>query len=625
MSDSRYSYDENAEVWPYFAITLLGVVLVPSTISTVQSVLAPDEETIAIKERKESHKTENQEHIDRFLAKRRRSRLFSQSTLLVVLGWAAIAGLVYYTVSQVREDDAAQVFDPYDILGVSYSATERQIKSVYRKLTLKFHPDKIRDVGNSTREELEARYVDITKAYRALTDEVTRENFLKYGHPDGPQQTRYGIALPKFLVEGKGSPLVIAAYVLAVGIMLPIIVGSWWSNSKTYNKMGIHQTTAASFYEDIAKVQPHFMTYDKLLDVLCGAEEYRELLPHLSKKQVRELLDAHLGRRVVPNEADKLVVVERATTLLRGLLDIAEAFKDGGLCEKIVCLQRCVVQAVPVERQAWGEMLQLPGVTADDIEKAGGIDKFTPPQAARDYARLSVPRLVHLKSYFKVPGEKVVPPQSQTHLVIKFMVVPWGAEVPEVDPKLIEEEDEDEETNIKVLQEPLSTNDKAPVIPYAQAPYYPGFYRPAWYGFIIGERENKVVDGPAEMTRVSYDNLRLSDKELQDGTQLTIATFKMQITSASPPFPGEFAFKLALYSSGYFGCDIVQPISMIVQKPPPEPELEEPEPEDDEDAEGAEKEVDSDDEEEDLSDIDTDTEDEDEPESAEPEEPAKTK
>ena len=45
--------------------------------------------------------------------------------------------------------------------------------------------------------------MDINKAYRALTNEKAKENFKKYGNPDGPGLFHYGFALPFFLLEGK--------------------------------------------------------------------------------------------------------------------------------------------------------------------------------------------------------------------------------------------------------------------------------------------------------------------------------------------------------------------------------------------------------------------------------------
>jgi translocation protein SEC63 len=64
----------------------------------------------------------------------------------------------------------------------------------------------------------------LTKAYKALTDEVTRENLAKYGNPDGPQQREDKIAIPQWVVEGKNGIWVLGAYGLVLGVGIPWIV-----------------------------------------------------------------------------------------------------------------------------------------------------------------------------------------------------------------------------------------------------------------------------------------------------------------------------------------------------------------------------------------------------------------
>ena len=89
-----------------------------------------------------------------------------------------------------------QKFDPFEILDVLPGASPSQIKRAYRKLSLSFHPDKNPDDPLAA-----SRFIQITKAFQALTDEIAKRNWEKFGNPDGPQTTKVGIGLPRFLLE----------------------------------------------------------------------------------------------------------------------------------------------------------------------------------------------------------------------------------------------------------------------------------------------------------------------------------------------------------------------------------------------------------------------------------------
>lgn len=67
--------------------------------------------------------------------------------------------------------------DYYDILGVSRDSTQDDIKKAYRKLALKFHPDK----HPSERETYEAKFKEISEAYNVLSDEHKRAAYDQFG------------------------------------------------------------------------------------------------------------------------------------------------------------------------------------------------------------------------------------------------------------------------------------------------------------------------------------------------------------------------------------------------------------------------------------------------------------
>jgi len=66
--------------------------------------------------------------------------------------------------------------DYYEALGLSKNATEAEIKKAYRKLALKFHPDK--NQGDKTAEE---RFKEITEAYAVLSDPEKKVAYDSYG------------------------------------------------------------------------------------------------------------------------------------------------------------------------------------------------------------------------------------------------------------------------------------------------------------------------------------------------------------------------------------------------------------------------------------------------------------
>ena len=59
--------------------------------------------------------------------------------------------------------------DLYDIIGVSKNSSQDEIKKSYRRLALKYHPDK-----NPDNQEAEKKFKEAAEAYSVLSDEKKR-------------------------------------------------------------------------------------------------------------------------------------------------------------------------------------------------------------------------------------------------------------------------------------------------------------------------------------------------------------------------------------------------------------------------------------------------------------------
>src|SRR5437763_2885798 len=71
--------------------------------------------------------------------------------------------------------------DYYDTLGVSRDASEEEIKKAYRRLALKWHPDK----NPNNQEEAKKKFQEIGEAYEVLSNPKKRQIYDRYGSTEG--------------------------------------------------------------------------------------------------------------------------------------------------------------------------------------------------------------------------------------------------------------------------------------------------------------------------------------------------------------------------------------------------------------------------------------------------------
>lgn len=81
--------------------------------------------------------------------------------------------------------------DYYEVLGVDRSASDKDIKNAYRRMAMKYHPD--RNPGDKAAEE---SFKEINEAFEILSDSQKKATYDRYGHAGVDPNMGGGVVLP---------------------------------------------------------------------------------------------------------------------------------------------------------------------------------------------------------------------------------------------------------------------------------------------------------------------------------------------------------------------------------------------------------------------------------------------
>ncbi|GBB85041.1 hypothetical protein RclHR1_11610001 [Rhizophagus clarus] len=583
----RYIYDEQGVTFNYFLLTFIAIFLIPTTYF---SLFNTEKDA---KLRKLSCNCEACLRKENYLKNRKLSPTdrISKKAIFVAVGWIFFAYLVYQVTTVKIEID---VWDPYEVLGISEGTPLPQIKKHFKELSRKWHPDK---APEDKKAEYELKFIDFTKAYKVLTDDDIRKNYEEWGHPDGKQAFSLGIALPTWLVEAKNSPFVLGIYALAFGIGLPFFVGRWWYSSNAYTKDGIRTHTMDLYFKELRNNS----TIKQILDLLSASVEYKELveqrpsdttlLPQIisslkeeldkrfsekyqpSKRYIapycqkaNALLHAHLLRINFSDEdllKDKYFIVERSIHLINGILDIAIAHRW------LQTSLRYVLKTMKLKKKNIRNIIQLREM---NDEERKNVFKVLSPTEYDSLMRIAgaYPLLKIDQANFKVAGDAIITPGSIVTLIIKLRIVNSTSKAKEIKINGVNEgdekngtlDDEDEKGEYLDSEDELlfggsknkQTDEKND---FVHAPYLSRDKIPYWWLFMADDKKDRIIIEPMKITNI-------------------VTTRTIRCHFQAPHDPGLYSYVAYLKSDSYVGTDIRKDLRLDVKdfsELPPEEEI----------------------------------------------------